>query len=125
MQILSDYGHVTHYMDLPDEINEKSMILSHRMSEIEDKVTGLSIADSEKYLYFTRWWIRLDVAGLRVDHDIICADCIPEIVWDQIEVFEFGDIISISRDYEEFNCDRCRKNRGGRFDPKLNLGSNE
>ena len=125
MQILSDYGHVTHYKDLPDGINDKSIVLSQKMSDIEDKVIGLSIADSENYLYFTRWWIRLDIAGLRVDHEQICAECIPEVVWDSIEVFEFEDIISISRDYEEFNCDRCGKNRGGRFDPKLNLGSDE
>ena len=120
MQLLNDYGHITHYMDLPNDINNQSIELAFKMDEIENQVEDLSITDSEKYLYFQRWYIRLDLAGIKAAGRTICAACIPEKVWGQIEVFDYEDIINRSENFEEFFCSKCEENRGGQYDPKFN-----
>ena len=72
-----------------------------------------------------RWFERLDTAGLYIGEKLICADCLTEYAWDNLSVFDYEDRIWRSEGYEEFVCDHCGKQRGGRFDPKLNLRSEE
>ena len=123
MEMLQNFGHLTHYMDLPDEVHNKVVEVYINMAELVNRVVGLSPTDVEKFYVFERWFERLDTAGLYIDKKPICAECLTEYAWDNINIFDYEERISRSEEYEEFVCSHCGKNRGGRFDPKLNLGS--
>ena len=111
MQILSEYDHITNFLDLPVDIDNRSIELSKKMDEICSQIDGLTIAEYEKYYYFQRWYLRLELAGLVIEDQKICADCIPENVWDQIDEFDDDEIIS-RRQGSEFICSKCGRNRG-------------
>ena len=123
MEMLQKFGHLTHYMDLPDEGFNKVTEIYIQMAEVVNRVEGLSPTDVEKFNVFERWLERLDTAALYIDNKPICAECLTEFAWDNIGEFDYEEKISRSEEHEEFVCAHCGKNRGGRFDPKLNLGS--
>ena len=123
MEMLQKFGHLTHYMDLPDEVYNKVNEIYIKMAELVYRVVGLSPTDVEKFYVFERWYERLDTAGLYIDNKPICADCLTEYAWDNLNIFDYEERIWRSEGHEEFVCAHCGNPRGGRFDPKLNLGS--
>ena len=123
IEMLQNFGHLTHYMDLPDEVNNNATELYLRLFEVVNRAEDLTPTDIAKYNAFSRWYERLDIAGVYMKEKPICAECLTETGWDNIHIFSYEERISRS-DHDEFICDNCGNHRGGRFDPKLKLGSN-
>ena len=109
MSILQDYGHITDYRDLPDEINRKSVELERRMFDSFPDTEGLTPTDIAKFKAYCKWVKRLSIVGLFFNGGLVCFNCIDEKTWDVIEVFNHDDIIDRIDNEEGFTCKKCGK----------------